>query len=477
MIPLTQIIVEERQREDLGDIQEQADSMKEYGQLQPIVVEQRDDSYILRAGGRRLTAAALLNWTEIDAVVRGEMTETEAQLIELEENIRRKQLEWKEEVHAVERIHQLKVKTIPNWTAEQTAALIGRSRRTVFNALELSKAVRSIPDVANADKPLAAMNRLKRHKQMEDRKEQVMLRRVAQDRGILPTMAWFVHQGDCVPYLREMADGCMDMILTDPPWAVNYDDLLFGTQKSFDDDPDRVLPTVRNAIKECYRVLRVDRFCIMYWPSNSTPIKSELLKELGAPTNITLHELGRWFLTSAGFKVWPRPCIWYKPNKNFGSMTDPTRQINSQYETFFWAFKGEARFFKRPQGDVFVADAPGAERLHPNEKNVELSEMLIDICTVSGENVLDPFCGGGSHLEAALLMERNAHGVELDREFADRSATRAESISQRKVSGELPPLEQPTTADAGLPPPINNAKIAPSSEEQFDQHLFDEATP
>lgn len=448
--------------------------MKQYGQLQPIVVEEKDGNFHLRAGGRRLAAAATLGWTEIDALVRGEMTPLEAQLIELEENIRRKALEWQEEINAIGKIHRLKMETEKNWTAQQTAVLIGKSRRMVFNALELEKAVSSIPDVANADKPLAAMNRLKRHKQMEQRKADVQLKRVAAEKGIGPLLSWYIHNGDCVPYLREMVDGCMDMVLTDPPWAVNYDDLLIGEQKSFDDDPDKVLPTVRNAIRECYRVLRNERFCIMYWPSNATSIKADLLKELGAPIGLTLHELGRWFLTSAGFKVWPRPCIWYKPNKNFGSMNDPTKQINSQYESFFWAFKGDARFFKRPQGDVFVADSPGSERLHPNEKNVELSEMLIDICTVGGENVLDPFCGGGSHGEAALLMERNFHGIELDREFADRTEVRVESISQRKVSGELPPLENPPPGpDIVLAAPINSAKIAPTSEDGFDQHLFE----
>lgn len=475
LIPLNQIVVEDRQREDLGDIQEQAKSMREFGQLQPIVVEEGDGVYYLRAGGRRLTAAALLGWSEIDALVRGQMTELEAQLIELEENIRRKQLEWQEEVKAVEKIHRLKMSEDKTWSADKTAAFIGKSRRTVFNALELSKAVETIPDVAAADKPLAAMNRLKRHKQMEQRKEDVALRRIQEDRGTKSTLAWHVHNGDCVPYMKDMADGCMDMILTDPPWAVNYDELLIGEQKSFDDS-DKVLPTVRDAVKETFRLLRDQRFCIMYWPSNETAVRAELLKELGAPAGTTLHGLGRWFLTNAGYKVWPRPLIWYKANKNFGSMNDPSKQVNSQYEMMFLAFKGDARFFKRPAGDVFEGESPGKERLHPNEKNLEVSEILIDCCTVHGENVFDPFCGGGVHGEAALLMERNCHLVELDREFADRASTRCESISQRKVSGEIPSLngEEPEAAEAAvtLPNP-NRAKVAQSAGPLSDDSLFE----
>lgn len=498
MIPLREIVVEERQRQDLGDIKELADSINDpkFGLLQPIVVERKGDNYHLRAGGRRLAAHALLGRTEIEALVRGEMTELEAQLIELEENIRRKNLDWQEEVKAIERIHQLKTKLDPNWRAEQTAAMIGKSRRTVFNAMELAEAVRSIPDVANADKAGPAMNRLKRHKQIKQRMEEVELRRVQVERGTKSLLAWYVHNGDCVPYMREtIADGTMDMIFTDPPWAVNYDSLLIGDQKAFDDS-FQVLPTVRDALRESFRVLRDQRFCVMYWPTNATPLPEKLLRELGAPANTNLHELGRWFLTSAGFRVWPRPIIWYKPGKQFGSVRDPSKEITSQYETIFWAFKGDARFFKRPDGDVYMFEPPGADRLHPNEKNLELSEIFIDICTVRGENVFDPFAGSGKHGEAALLMERNCHLVELDREFADRASMLCESVSQKKLSGEIPDLgEDDTDTDDGsgggssgdtdrellsgrptnnvvLPSPINRAKNAPSIEE-FDNHLFD----
>jgi DNA modification methylase len=149
-------------------------------------------------------------------------------------------------------------------------------------------------------------------------------------------------------------------------------------------------------------------------------------------------------------------------------MNDPSKQVNSQYETLFLAFKGDARFFKRLGGDVLVGDPPPASnRLHPNEKNLEVSEILIDACTVHGENVLDPFAGSGVHGEAALMMERNCHLIELDREFADRIMTRVEAISQMKVATtETPNLVLPTSPDG--------AGIAPTEEvEQFDQSLFD----
>jgi hypothetical protein len=78
-LPISEIIVGERHRRDLGDIEGLAASIAKLGLLQPIVV--RPDG-ILIAGERRLHAAALLGWTEIlvnvidlDAVVPGEFAE------------------------------------------------------------------------------------------------------------------------------------------------------------------------------------------------------------------------------------------------------------------------------------------------------------------------------------------------------------------------------------------------------------------
>jgi hypothetical protein len=79
----------ERRREDLGDITGLAESLKKYGLLHPIIV---DEDLTLIAGQRRLEAAKLLGWTEIDVRYKTDLSEKEKREIELEENLRRKDL-------------------------------------------------------------------------------------------------------------------------------------------------------------------------------------------------------------------------------------------------------------------------------------------------------------------------------------------------------------------------------------------------
>jgi Domain of unknown function (DUF4326)/ParB/Sulfiredoxin domain len=71
MIPIADVIVKDRHRSDLGDLESLAVSLRELGQLQPIVLSA---NYLLIAGGRRLAAAKSLGWTEIEAKIANDLT-------------------------------------------------------------------------------------------------------------------------------------------------------------------------------------------------------------------------------------------------------------------------------------------------------------------------------------------------------------------------------------------------------------------
>lgn len=88
-IPICEIIVGKRRREEMGDIQGLADSIQKFGLLHPVVV---DEQKVLVAGARRLEACKLLGRNEIEVTFLGELSEQQLREIELEENLRRKDL-------------------------------------------------------------------------------------------------------------------------------------------------------------------------------------------------------------------------------------------------------------------------------------------------------------------------------------------------------------------------------------------------
>jgi ParB/RepB/Spo0J family partition protein len=93
-VPLSQIEIGERRRQDYGDIAGLAQGIKRVGLLEPIIVERngQEDRYRLVAGERRLRAAWQLGWETIPAQLREQLSEADLRDIELEENENRKPL-------------------------------------------------------------------------------------------------------------------------------------------------------------------------------------------------------------------------------------------------------------------------------------------------------------------------------------------------------------------------------------------------
>lgn len=86
---LSLIQVGDRRREDMGDIDSLADSINRYGLLHPVVID-ADDRLV--AGGRRLAAVKQLGWLSVPVRRLNTLTDVELREIELEENLRRKDL-------------------------------------------------------------------------------------------------------------------------------------------------------------------------------------------------------------------------------------------------------------------------------------------------------------------------------------------------------------------------------------------------
>ncbi|MCP3929840.1 MAG: ParB/RepB/Spo0J family partition protein [Bacteroidetes bacterium] len=116
------------------DLKELADSIKEHGIIQPLIVSpiEGENSYDLIAGERRLRASKLLGMKKVPVVVR--MVENEDSLLELAliENIQRTDLNPVEEAEAFNKLIEKF-----NYTQEEAARKLGKKRSTITNTLRL----------------------------------------------------------------------------------------------------------------------------------------------------------------------------------------------------------------------------------------------------------------------------------------------------------------------------------------------------
>ena len=104
-IKIKSIIVRRRVRRDLAEIDSLVESMRNFGQLSPIVIN-RDNELI--AGERRLTAARRLGWSMIEAVVMDREEDADMLELELEENMQRANLTSDEIYDGYRRLDKLK---------------------------------------------------------------------------------------------------------------------------------------------------------------------------------------------------------------------------------------------------------------------------------------------------------------------------------------------------------------------------------
>ena len=122
-----------RKRFDEEKLDELANSIKQYGVIQPIIVTLKDDYYQIIAGERRWRAAKKAGLTEIPCLVRTK-TEQENREIALIENIQRENLNPIEEANSYVMLME-----VYGYTQENLASKLGKTRSAISNKIRLLK--------------------------------------------------------------------------------------------------------------------------------------------------------------------------------------------------------------------------------------------------------------------------------------------------------------------------------------------------
>jgi site-specific DNA-methyltransferase (adenine-specific) len=198
--------------------------------------------------------------------------------------------------------------------------------------------------------------------------------------------------GDSLCVLPQLPDGSIDLVLTDPPYVVNYRS-RDGRQIAGDKTTDWIQP----AFQQIFRVLKPNRFCISFYGWNVVDVF-----------------MAAW--RAAGF----RPVGHIVMIKRYASGSGYLRY---QHEQAYLLAKGQPAPRRFPLKDVLRWEYTG-NYLHPTQKPVSALRPLIGAFSRPGELVLDPFAGSGSTLEAADQMHRGYIGIEIDKGYWQKAQQR-----------------------------------------------------
>lgn len=134
-----------RRRFDEDGLTELADSIRESGVLQPVLVTREGERYRILAGERRVRAARLAGLARVPVLVREGLSDRDHLLLALIENVQRRDLTALEEAEAYRSLRDEF-----HLTQDEVASRVGKDRATVANALRLLKLPAAVRDAIDA---------------------------------------------------------------------------------------------------------------------------------------------------------------------------------------------------------------------------------------------------------------------------------------------------------------------------------------
>lgn len=419
-IPIESIDPGDRYREEYGDINMLAESLRDMGIIQPIAVSTTDEPgrYLLLAGGRRLQAARVLKWTSIPArIYQGPLTELEVREIELEENIQRKDMTWAEVCRLRVQIHELKqqlygeaeggVRTDlgqekKGWSLRDTAKLLGASVGSVATDIKLGKALEERPDLFSGCKTKQDAQKLLA--KIAKRAEYVAIApSVKLTEARLRELADSYILQDFFEGVKRVPEESIDLVEVDPPYGINLrekrevdsPELQAYNEISADEYPE----FLARLFRECYRVMAKDSWLICWFAQE--------------PWFETVYQS----IKNAGFTVSRMVGVWVKPT---GQALNPRFYLPNAVEMFFYARKGNPRIeIQRGTNTFEYTTVSNDKRIHPTERPIELMKDLLKTFARPGARIMVPFAGSGVTLAAAHQLGMTAFGFDLTKAYKD----------------------------------------------------------
>jgi len=214
--------------------------------------------------------------------------------------------------------------------------------------------------------------------------------------------------GDCLELMKDIPEGSVDSVLTDPPYktitggdsngqnSTRPKGMLKGNRKLFKYQKVKI----SDWMSILYRILKEGSHCYTF--TNSLNMEKMLVES-----------------RKSGFKL-HNILTWEKNN------CTPSQYYMKNCEYILFLRKGKAKWINDIGGSKTVHrfDNIIGNKVHPTEKPVDLLEFYIRNSSSNGDLVLDPFMGSGSTGVACKNLNRNFIGIELDKKYYDIAVNR-----------------------------------------------------
>jgi len=217
-------------------------------------------------------------------------------------------------------------------------------------------------------------------------------------------------QGDCLEKMKDIPDGCVDLVLTDPPYEIEDMKPYFTEMiRCLSKDGSIYVFGNKNMIAEhWFSQMKIDNKELLIWHYKNSP-----------------KPKGRWRMSM-------QPIIYgYRGGSIFNEddvrveYKESTKKLNgrirpsngrmgkcSAYDTSKGALPRDV--LERP---ALLGHLSKERTGHPDQKPISIITDLVLASSNEGHLILDPFSGSGTTGVACKILNRNFIGIELDPEY------------------------------------------------------------
>lgn len=436
-VKLADIDATGRYREDMGNIEELAEGIREKGLIQPLCV---NSNLRLLAGGRRHAACTALGLDEVPVIIRDGSDELDGREIELMENIHRKDMTWPEQARLTAEIHRLYQAKSVNWSQNKTAQLLEQSPMSISRAIKLDSALAANPGLAickTADDAQKVIKKAEENAIIAEmaKRQDNMVKQVEEgrlsgriERGL--AAAWKIADGNYnigdtfVGLSQLQSNGVVDFIECDPPYGVDLGVLtdrkdkgadLRGRDQDYHEIADEHYPEfLKKLTGELYRVANKNCWMVFWFAFRWYPEVVAALQEAGWKTDLV-------------------PSLWIKDT---GRTPRPDLLLARSYEPFLVCRKGNPVIVKQGTLNSFITN-PERDKYHPAQRPVQLIEDILNTFLDEGRGtVLVPFLGSGATLRACYNLGHRGFGWDTNNEYKDKFLLAVEEDAKRLLQKE-----------------------------------------
>jgi|TARA_R110002124_G_scaffold241345_1_gene406583 site-specific DNA-methyltransferase (adenine-specific) len=199
--------------------------------------------------------------------------------------------------------------------------------------------------------------------------------------------------GDCLEVMKTLPDQSVDLILTDPPYGMEF--------------------------KSSYRKIKYDKIKNddnLYWLEDFVKLCFNKAKNNTAHYIFcSFHNIDKFKQAFEEYFTIKNILVWEKNNTSMG---DLTADFAPKIEFIIFLQKGRKLINGNRSPNIFKF-ARTQNKYHPTEKPIMLMEHLISKFSNEKDVVLDPFMGSGTTAIASRNLNRKFIGIELDKKYFD----------------------------------------------------------